>query len=161
MGVGGRFGSSASSALDSVGWWHVSKNRYVSQFQWVQCHWTLDLIRTHGCKLINELLKKVFQTGFIMVQKLILIIPWFICLRHSLTNTHPKISPLLHNFSMMVTLQVLSACEVWGVKVGVQVFKKKLHTYIHLNYVRVEFLSCKKKKKKNYPFLTFYWMTKE
>ena len=30
----------------------------------------------------------------------------------------------------------------------IQVFKREFHTHIHLNYVKVEFLSCKKKKKK-------------
>ena len=29
-----------------------------------------------------------------------------------------------------------------GVRVEVQVFKRELHTHIHLDYVRVEFLSC-------------------
>ena len=48
----------------------------------------------------------------------------------------------------MVTLQVLSAYGVWGVRVGVQVSRRELHTYIHLDYVRVEFLYCIKKKKK-------------
>ena len=42
----------------------------------------------------------------------------------------------------------ISACGVWGVRAGVQVTRRELHTYIHLNWVRVEFLSCKKKKKK-------------
>ena len=28
------------------------------------------------------------------------------------------------------------------VKVGVQVFKRELHTYLHLDYARLEFLSC-------------------
>ena len=33
-----------------------------------------------------------------------------------------------------------------GKKAGVQVSRRELHTHIHLDYVRVEFLSCKKKK---------------
>ena len=41
----------------------------------------------------------------------------------------------------------INAYEVWGVRVGIQVFRKEFHTYIHLNYIRVEFLSCIKKKK--------------
>ena len=36
----------------------------------------------------------------------------------------------------------ISACGVWGIKTDVQVFKGEFHTYIHLNYVKVEFLSC-------------------
>ena len=35
---------------------------------------------------------------------------------------------------------------MWGARVGIQVFKRELHTYIHLDYVRVKFLSCIKKK---------------
>ena len=34
-----------------------------------------------------------------------------------------------------------------GAKVKVQVSWKELHTYIYLDYIRVEFLSCIKKKK--------------
>ena len=35
---------------------------------------------------------------------------------------------------------------------GVQVSKNEVHTHIHLDYTRIEFLSCKKKlnKKKNF-----------
>ena len=47
----------------------------------------------------------------------------------------------------MVISQVLSAYGMWGVRAGVQVSRRELHTYIHLDYVRVEFLSCIKKKK--------------
>ena len=36
----------------------------------------------------------------------------------------------------------ISACGVWGVMIEIQVFRKKFHTHIHLDYVRVEFLSC-------------------
>ena len=43
----------------------------------------------------------------------------------------------------------INACGVWGVKTGVQISKKELHTHIYLDYVRVEILSCIKKKKKN------------
>ena len=35
------------------------------------------------------------------------------------------------------------------VKVGVQVFKRELHTYLHLDYAKLEFLSYKKKKRQN------------
>ena len=34
---------------------------------------------------------------------------------------------------------------VWEVRAGVQVSMRELHTHIHLDYVRVEILSCKKK----------------
>ena len=33
----------------------------------------------------------------------------------------------------------ISACEVWGVRAGVQVSKREFHTYIHLNQAKVEF----------------------
>ena len=42
----------------------------------------------------------------------------------------------------------ISVCGVWGVRVGVQVSKKEFHIHIHLDYDRVEFLSCIKKEKK-------------
>ena len=32
---------------------------------------------------------------------------------------------------------------MWGAKLGVQVSRMKLHIHIHLDYVRVKFLSCK------------------
>ena len=35
---------------------------------------------------------------------------------------------------------------MWGARVGIQVFKREFHTYIHLDYARVKFLSCIKKK---------------
>ena len=39
---------------------------------------------------------------------------------------------------------------VWGVSARIQVSRKEFHTHIHLNYIRVEFLSCiKKNKNKN------------
>ena len=39
---------------------------------------------------------------------------------------------------------------VWGVSAGIQVSRRELHTHIHLNYTKVEFLSCiKKNKNKN------------
>ena len=41
----------------------------------------------------------------------------------------------------------ISVCGVWEVRAGVQIFRRKLHTYIHLDYVRVEFLSYIKKEK--------------
>ena len=42
----------------------------------------------------------------------------------------------------------ISACGVWGARDGVQVSRRELHTHIHLNQVRVEFLSYIKLKKK-------------
>ena len=40
----------------------------------------------------------------------------------------------------------ISTCGVWGARAGIQIFRRKLYTHIHLNYVRIEFLSCKKNK---------------
>ena len=40
----------------------------------------------------------------------------------------------------------ISACGVWGVRAGVQVSKRELHTHIHLNQTRVEFYLVLKKK---------------
>ena len=42
----------------------------------------------------------------------------------------------------------ISACGVWRAKVGIQVSRREFYTHIHLDYVRVEILSCKKRKKK-------------
>ena len=33
------------------------------------------------------------------------------------------------------------------IRVGIQVSRKEFHTHIHLDYDRIEFLSCIKKKK--------------
>ena len=41
----------------------------------------------------------------------------------------------------------INTCWVKGARVRVQVFKRKLHIYIHLNYTKVEIISCIKKKK--------------
>ena len=41
----------------------------------------------------------------------------------------------------------INICEVWSVRAGVQVSKRELYTHIHLDYVRVEILSCIKKEK--------------
>ena len=46
----------------------------------------------------------------------------------------------------------ISACGVWGVRAGIQVSRRELHTHIHLDYVRVEFYLVSKKKKKNYSY---------
>ena len=43
----------------------------------------------------------------------------------------------------------IDVCEVWGVRAEIQVFKRKLHIQIHLDYARVEILSCIKKRKLN------------
>ena len=37
-----------------------------------------------------------------------------------------------------------SICEVWRIRVGIQVYRKELHTYIHLDYVKV-YMVLKKK----------------
>ena len=80
-------------------------------------------------------------------------------------NLHPKISLIIGQFikkklkkkdipslflsnSQNYFSYILSTCGVWGARVRVQISKRKLHTHIHLDYVRVEILSCKKKKKK-------------
>ena len=42
----------------------------------------------------------------------------------------------------------ISVCRVWGAKVRIQVFKREFHTHIHLKWIRLEFLSLKKKLKK-------------
>ena len=38
------------------------------------------------------------------------------------------------------------AHEVWGPRARIQIFKKKFYTHIHLNLIRIELLSCIKKK---------------
>ena len=40
---------------------------------------------------------------------------------------------------------------MWGVRAGIQVSRKELHTHIHLDYVKVEILSCIKKNGILYP----------
>ena len=39
-------------------------------------------------------------------------------------------------------------CGVWEAKAEVQVSKREVHIHIHLDYAKVEFLSCIKKIKK-------------
>ena len=41
----------------------------------------------------------------------------------------------------------INACGVLGARAEVQVSKREFHTHIHLDYVRVEILSCIIKKK--------------
>ena len=36
----------------------------------------------------------------------------------------------------------ISIWGVWGVRGRIQVSKNELHTHIHLNYIRIEILSC-------------------
>ena len=49
----------------------------------------------------------------------------------------------------------INACRVQKVRAKIQVFKKELYTHIHLDYTRVEIISCiyilKEKKKKHSP----------
>lgn len=42
-------------------------------------------------------------------------------------------------------LSTTSVCRVWEVRAGIQIFKTELHTHICLNYIKIEFLSYKKK----------------
>ena len=44
------------------------------------------------------------------------------------------------------------------VRVGVQVSRNKLHTHIHLDYVKIEFLFCIKKKMRKPVNLKLEWM---
>ena len=39
----------------------------------------------------------------------------------------------------------INACRVWVARAGVQVSRREFHTHIHLDYVRLEILSCIKK----------------
>ena len=48
----------------------------------------------------------------------------------------------------------ISACEVWGVRVGIQVFKRELYTHIH-DETRVKFLSFIKKRKEKKTLITY------
>ena len=41
----------------------------------------------------------------------------------------------------------ISACRIWGARVGIQVSRKELYTHVYLDYARVEILFCIKKKK--------------
>ena len=52
----------------------------------------------------------------------------------------------------------INACGVLGARFGVQVFRREIHTYIHLDYVRVEILSYIKKKKKKVGGKVNYFM---
>ena len=61
---------------------------------------------------------------------------------------------------MMVTSQVQSSCGVYGgARVNIQVPRKERHTYMHLEYVRVEFLSCIKKNTSNRKPLHAWYFT--
>ena len=40
------------------------------------------------------------------------------------------------------------ACGVWEARVEIQVSRREFHTHIHLDYVKVKFLSCIKKNYK-------------
>ena len=42
-----------------------------------------------------------------------------------------------------------SACRVWEVRAGFEVSRRELHTHINLDQIRVEFLTCIKKKSLN------------
>lgn len=42
-------------------------------------------------------------------------------------------------------LSTISVCRVWEVRAEIQIFKTELHTHICLNYIKIEFLSYKKK----------------
>ena len=48
----------------------------------------------------------------------------------------------------MIKLRI-RVCRVWREKTGVQVFRRKLHSHIHLDYTRIEFYLSQKKKKNN------------
>ena len=54
----------------------------------------------------------------------------------NLTTVHPRCDG--HSIS-------ISVCEVWKIRIGVQVSKRELCTHIHLDQVRVKFLSFIKK----------------
>ena len=78
----------------------------------------------------------------ILKQILIYTIPYKGSNLTTLTTVHPWCGG--HSTSINV-------CEAWGVRAGVQVFKRdQLHTYIHFDYDRLEILSYKKKKKIDY-----------
>ena len=45
----------------------------------------------------------------------------------------------------MITLQVISVYGVWRVRIRVEIFRRKFHTHIYLDYDIIEFISYKKK----------------
>ena len=45
----------------------------------------------------------------------------------------------------MITLQVISVYGMWRVRIRVQIFRRKFHTHIYLDYDIIEFISYKKK----------------
>ena len=53
-----------------------------------------------------------------------------------------KIKTPLCTLDATVIPQVQSFCGVGETRVGVQVFMRELHTHIHLDHSRVEFLYC-------------------
>ena len=70
-----------------------------------------------------------------------------------LTITHPWCDG--HSTSISACSTHHKHLYLWRVRTGIQVFRNELHIHIHLDYVRVEFLSyLKKKKKKCLKFLT-------
>ena len=71
------------------------------------------------------------------------VLTWYIILLSQNTSGVRLKSTKAHIWHDSHSISI-SMCGVWSVRVKIQVFRKKLHTHIHLNYVRVEFLSCKK-----------------
>ena len=59
-------------------------------------------------------------------------------LDHPITTAYPLCDD--HSTSISVS-------KVWEAKIGVQVSKRELHTYIHLDCVRVDYILNIKKKK--------------
>ena len=47
----------------------------------------------------------------------------------------------LHTLGVMFIPTNIRVCGVWGARAGIQVSRNELHTHIHLDYDRVEFLS--------------------
>ena len=66
---------------------------------------------------------------------------------------------LLHTLWCDGYSTIISTYRVWGARVRDQVFRRELHTYIHLDYIRVKFMSFflkkkRKEKKKGYIYDT-------
>ena len=60
-------------------------------------------------------------------------------------------SLLLTLFTITYSGHSTRGVGVWDAKDGIQISRNELHTHIHLDYVRVEFLFCIKKNYNKLP----------
>ena len=137
-------------------WLHNYVNGYVTYFRfilnfcfcmlWIK--WVIRLLRINGFFFLLNIIgitKDLWQWKMEIYRRFLVIVGgMLVAIGRRVLRKGLMHSKIFKDFRIKILS--ISACGVWGAKAGIQVSRREFYTHIHLDYVRVEILSCKKKK---------------